>query len=170
MGILLLCIQIFFVRIIDVSLGTIRAIVTIKGNAKLASCIGFLEVTIWFLIVKEALNTPETSILIAFAYAGGYAAGTYIGSILSDKFISGNLTLQIVTSSDDPEIVTSIRKAGYAVTLLDVKGRDEVKKNMLFMEINKKRLNHLKKLIKDLDEAAFVVINETKIVVNGYFK
>ena len=38
------------------------------------------------------------------------------------------------------------------------------------MEINKKRLTHLKKLIKDLDERAFIVVNETKMVHNGYFK
>lgn len=170
MTILLLCIKVFTVRIFDVSLGTLRAIVTIKGSAKLAALIGFFEITIWFLVVREALNTPETSIFIAFAYAGGFAIGTLVGSFLSNKFINGKLTLQIITSDNNEEIVTSIRKAGYAVTVLDVKGRDDVKKNMLYMEINKKRLSHLKKLIKDLDEKAFIVVNETKIVVNGYFK
>ena len=87
MGLFLLCLKIFFVRILDVSLGTVRTIVTIKGKTKLASMIGFVEVFIWFVIVKEALNTPETSIFIAIAYAAGYASGTAIGSIISDVFI-----------------------------------------------------------------------------------
>lgn len=171
MAILLLCIKIFFVRILDVSLGTLRFIVTIKGKALNASIIGFFEVLVWFLIVKEALNTPENSIFIALAYSAGYATGTYVGSLLSNKFVDGNLTIQTVLSSDDDDIVNSIRKAGYAVSVIDVKGFEEGQpKYMLFMEINKKRLTHLKKLIKDLDERAFIVVNETKMVHNGYFK
>ena len=38
------------------------------------------------------------------------------------------------------------------------------------MEINKKRLGNIRKLIKDVDEKAFIVVNETKLVQNGYFK
>lgn len=171
MELLILCIKIFFVRILDVSLGTIRTIVTVKGKTVCASIIGFVEVLIWFLIVKEALNTDETSIFIALSYAGGYASGTFIGGILSNKFISGNLGLQIILSNRSDEIVNTIREAGYAVSVLDVKGKniDEVK-YMLFIEINKKKLNDLKKLIKRLDEKAFIVVNETKLVQNGYLK
>ena len=170
MGLLLLCVKIFFIRILDVSLGTVRTIVTIKGKTALASIIGFVEVFVWFVIVKEALNTPETSIFIAIAYAGGYAAGTAIGSIISDKFIEGNLTIQAILSNNN-DTVNSIRKAGYAVSVIDVKGRDEGQpKYLLFMEINKKRLSHLKKVIKELDDKAFIVVNETKMVHNGYFK
>lgn len=171
MGLLLLCVKIFFIRILDVSLGTVRTIVTIKGKTALASIIGFVEVFVWFVIVKEALNTPETSIFVAIAYAGGYAAGTAIGSVISDKFIEGNLTIQTILSNNNDDTVNSIRKAGYAVSVIDVKGRDEGQpKYLLFMEINKKRLSHLKKVIKELDDKAFIVVNETKMVHNGYFK
>ena len=90
---------------------------------------------------------------------------------MCNKFIDGNLTIQAILSNNDDNIVNSIRKAGYAVSVIDVKGLDsEQPKYMLFMEINKKRLTHLKKLIKDLDERAFIVVNETKMVHNGYFK
>lgn len=171
MNLIALCIKVFLSRILDVSLGTVRFIVTIKGRARLAAMIGFMEVSIWFLVVREALNTSEKSLWIAFAYAGGYAVGTLVGSFLSDKFVSGNLTLQIILNNDDDEIVNSIRKAGYAVSVIDVKGQEEDQpKYMLFMEINKKRLKHLKMLIKDLDDSAFIVVNETKMVQNGYFK
>ena len=67
MEILMLCIKIFCVRIVDVSMGTFRTIVTVKGQKLLASMIGFVEVFIWFVIVKEALSTDSTSIFIAFA-------------------------------------------------------------------------------------------------------
>ncbi len=168
--ILVLCIKIFFVRVMDVSLGTVRSIVVIKGKSLLAALIGFIEVFIWFVIVKEALNTDETSIFVALFYAGGYATGTFIGSILSKKLIKGNLAVQVITSNKDDIMVEKLRNMGYAVSVLDVKGKDKDKpKYMLFIEIDKKNLNHLKENIKSLDEKAFIVVNETKFVQDGYF-
>lgn len=170
MEIFVLCITIFFVRICDVSLDTLRMLFIIKGRKVTAATVGFFEVLIWFLIVREALNTDITSLWVAISYAGGFATGTVIGGILSDKFISGNLTVQVILSDKNDEIVTFIRKAGYAVSVIDVRGQDEERpKYMLLMEINKKRINQLKKLIKSLDEKAFIIINETKLVQNGYF-
>ena len=171
MELFFLCLKVFVVRIIDVSLGTFRTMQMVKGKAIFATLIGFFEILIWFLVVKEAINTDSNSIFIALSYSAGYATGTFIGSLLCNKFIDGNLTIQAILSNNDDNIVNSIRKAGYAVSVIDVKGLDsEQPKYMLFMEINKKRLTHLKKLIKDLDERAFIVVNETKMVHNGYFK
>lgn len=171
MAILLLCIRVFFTRILDVSLGTLRTIFTVKGKKFLAATIGFFEVFIWFLIAREALNMDVESIWIAVSYALGFATGTYIGGFISDKFISGNLMVQVILTDDDYNVVSAIRKAGYAVSILDVKGQDEsANKFMLLMEINKKRVRELKELIKALDPKAFIIINETKMVQNGYFK
>lgn len=171
MELLFLCIKIFCVRILDVSMGTMRTIVTVKGKTKIAALIGFVEVLIWFLIVREALNTDETSIFVALSYAGGYATGTLIGGILSNKFISGNLGVQVILSRRDENIINQIRQAGYAVSVVDAKGQnvDELK-YMLFMEIDKKKINEVRKLIKKLDEKAFLTVSETKLVQNGYFK
>ena len=41
---------------------------------------------------------------------------------------------------------------------------------MLFVEINNKRFNHIKKIVKEYDPKAFIVVNETKYVQNGYIK
>lgn len=167
MELLLLCIKIFFVRIIDVSMGTCRTIVTVKGNKKLASLIGFIEVFIWFVIVKEALNTESKSLFIAFAYAGGYATGTFIGSTISEKFIKGNFGVQVVTNNMN--LVKFLKDNGFGVSVIDVKS-EKNDKYMLFIEINKNQFENLEKLIKKYDANAFIVVNETKKVFNGYFE
>lgn len=41
---------------------------------------------------------------------------------------------------------------------------------MLVIEIKNKKLNSLKKLIDEFDKDAFIMIKETKLVQNGYFK
>ena len=169
MELLLLCLKIFFVRILDVSMGTLRTIVTVKGKTLYASMIGFFEMFVWFLVVKEALNTNETSLWVAISYSLGFATGTFIGGILSKKFISGNLTVQVITNKAYPDMVNTLRNKGYGVTVMDVEGKDnEHEKYMLFIEINNKSFNHIKNLVKNIDNNAFIVVNETKYVQNGF--
>jgi len=167
MELLLLCLKIFFVRILDVSMGTLRTVITVKGKNLYASLVGFVEVFIWFLVVKEALNTDETSIWIAVAYSLGFATGTYIGGILSKKLIDGNLSVQVITSNLN--MVDTLRKEGYGVTVMDVEGKDkEIDRYMLFIQINKKSMTHLQRSIKNIDSSAFIVVNETKFIENGF--
>ncbi len=170
MYLFLTCLKIFCARILDVSLGTVRTIVTVKGERLLASLVGFVEVIIWYVIVKEVLNTPENSLWLGISYAFGFAAGTYIGAYISERFISGNFGVQVITSNNSMALVYALREAGYAVSVIDVRGKNEGNKHLLFIEINKKSFNHLNKLIKEIDKEAFVVVNETKFVLNGYIK
>ncbi|CCY44820.1 uPF0316 protein Amet_0954 [Clostridium sp. CAG:1193] len=166
---LFLCLKIFFVRILDVSLGTVRTMFTVKGNRITASLVGFIEILVWFLVAKEALQTEEKSILIAISYSLGFATGTYIGGYLSSVLITGNITVQVFT--DNLKLEQILRKKGYAVSVIECKGYNENKgKHMLYININKKKEQELMKIVNINDEHAFVVVNETKYVENGYFK
>lgn len=170
MNILFLCIKIFFVRIVDVTLGTLRTIITVKDKIFLASLIGFFEVLVWFLIAKEALDTAKNSILIGIFYALGFACGTYIGGRLSRRFIKGNLTVQVITSKATDEWLKTLRENGFAVSVVDIRQKDDdPDKYMFFMEINKNDFDRLHRLIKKFDKNAFIVVNESKVVINGYF-
>lgn len=168
MEIILLCIKVFFVRILDVTLGTFRTILTVKSKILEASLLGFFEVLVWFLVVREALNSDITSIWVAIFYSAGFATGTYLGGILSQKFIQGNSTMQVITNNR--KIIDVISASGYGVTVLDARGYNESKKYMLLIEVNNKNLAEVKAIVKKLDKSAFVVVTETKLVQNGYIK
>lgn len=170
MSILFLCIKIFCVRIIDVTLGTLRTIITVKDKIFLASVIGFFEVLVWFLIAKEALDTASSSVLVGVFYALGFACGTYIGGRISRRFIKGKLTVQVITTNASTEWTSELRKSGFAVSVMDINQKEgEPDKYMFFMEIDKNDLNRLCSLIKKYDKNAFIVVNESKAVINGYF-
>ena len=168
MSIFFMCIKIFFARLIDVSLGTLRTINTVKGRDLVASLIGLVEITVWFLIVKEALNTDNNSIWIVISYALGFSVGTYIGGKISKRFIKSNLEVQVILSTRDDNIVNKIREEGYGVTAIEVNGSKN-EKYMLYIQIRDQSFEHLKNIIKKLDQKAFIVVNETKYVENGYF-
>ncbi len=170
MSILFLCLKIFFVRIIDVTLGTLRTIITVKDKIFFASVIGFFEVLVWFLIAKEALDTASDSFLVGVFYALGFDCGTYIGGKISRRVIKGNLSVQVITSKASEEWLQHLRDSGFAVSVMDIKQKDnEPDKYMFFMEINKSDFDKLHKLIKKFDKNAFIVVNESKVVINGYF-
>lgn len=165
---LLLCIKIFLVRIVDVSLGTIRTIFTVKGKKFIASCIGFFEILVWFLIVKEALQTEDNSIFIAIAYALGFATGTYIGSLISSYLINSNISIQVFT--ENFKIVNILRENNFAVSVIECKGYNNSLKYMLYINVETKNERRIRKIIEENDKSAFIVENETNYVMNGYFK
>ncbi|MDO4567028.1 MAG: DUF5698 domain-containing protein [Oscillospiraceae bacterium] len=168
--VLIICVQIFLSRILDVSLGTVRTVLTVKGKPKYAALIGFIETLLWFLVVREALQVDSGGIYTAVAYAAGFAAGTYVGGLLAGRIVQGNVSVQIVTSGLNEELVCAIRAAGFGATVLDVHGSEfSGGKYMIFCEIPGARLSELRAIIDAHDEHAFVMVQETKYVYNGYF-
>lgn len=170
MKLFILCLVVLFGRIVDVALSTIRTIMTVRGKPHIAATIGFFEVFIWFLVVREALNTDIESIFIALCYALGYALGTFIGGMIVKLFIRGTVTMQIVTM-DNQDLFNELRDKGYGVTVVDVRGVNSQKKRvMLFIELDAKYQKEVRNIIKKHDEKAFIFVNETKMHLNGYFK
>lgn len=166
MDLLYLCIKIFSARIIDVSMNTIRTVYIVKGKRLISTIIAFFEVLIWFEVARTALNTEITSFLIPISYAGGYATGTYIGTLISTKIIKGHYTVTVISNKISKNNINKIKKEGYGITSIQT----ETNSKYLIIEINKKELDNLKALIKALDINAFIYINETKTIENGYIK
>ncbi len=168
-AIALVCLKIFLCRILDVSLMTVRTILTVKEKSFFASLVGFLEVFIWYVVVREALATTGPVLPIAVSYAGGFACGTYVGSKIAKKFIRGNEVIQVVTTGKNDELVKELRSRGYGVSVVDVKPSEfSDEKYMLFVEVQKNAVGKTYSLINKLDPKAFIIIQETKHVINGY--
>ena len=169
---LYICIKIFLARIVDVSLGTIRTVLVVKGKNITPAIVAFFEVLIWFYAAREALSTNIDSMLIPIFYSGGYAAGTYIGTFISNRFVEGLIGVQVITKSSlEPKMLKEIRDSGFGASVIDLKNTHEKpKKYMLIIHLNKSKLKRLTKIIRKNDPDAFVVINENKYIQNGLIK
>ena len=171
MTLLFLCLKIFFARIIDVTLATLRTVYSVKGKTVLAGLIGFIEATIWFIVVKEALNTDIQSPFIVISYAGGFATGSILGTFVSKKFVNSLIKVEVITTKATPANVEKIRLEGFGVSVLDIlDNNDDVDKKMLIVTLNSKHLDELKRILRHIDRNAFVVVNESKIVQNVFIK
>ena len=170
MNFFLLCINIFLVKIIEVSLNTIVTLLTVKNKKIIATILGFIDVIIWFMVIREALSSNYDGIIIAIVFASGHAIGTYTGTLLSNKLINTKILMQVVTEVTAKEKIDEIRDKGYAVSVINCTGKNDSKKLMLFIELDSKKINNVQNAIKEIDKNAFIVINETQNVINGFFK
>jgi uncharacterized protein YebE (UPF0316 family) len=168
--ILILMATVFFARITDVTIGTIRTIFLVDGRKYIAAMLGFVEVTIWFLVVRNAIVTTVGLPYVVIAYAGGFASGNLLGSFLSAKLMAEKLTVNVVTSNRSLAIVDGLRSHKFGVTKMECTGRNESLRHFLFLEIKATRLDEMTEIIKKLDPGAFITVNRTKVVVNGFIK
>ena len=163
---ILLCLEIFVARILDVSIGVIRTVELVKDNTLKAVILAFFEVLIWFLVAREALISNELNIVIAFFYSLGYACGTLIGSYLSKRLIKGSANIQVISSNIKSKEIKIIKQNNFGVSSLNIDNN----KKLIIIEVDKKRIKELIEVIKKLDSEAFITVSETKFVANGYIK
>lgn len=169
-ALLLSCLKIFCCRILDVTCGTMRTIMTVKENAKGAAIMGFCEVFLWYVVVRDAMTSDGPVIAIAVAYASGFASGTFVGGQIARRVISGNVTVQVVTSHRDDALLKAIRDAGFAITVLNANESEfSDSKYLIIASVDKKRLKGFEELIASRDEHAFIMVSDTKSYVGGYF-
>ena len=169
----ILCLIVCFGRVVDVTLGTVRTVFTVRGKSYVAAIIGFIEAMLWFLIVREALSFQAKGMetyLIATAYALGYALGTFCGGLITSKFIKTQINVQVISSSKNEELKKALSEAGFGATVLVATGATKQEERyMLLIETDNKKLKTLKAIIAENDPKAFVSISDTKATQNGYF-
>lgn len=167
MPVILSYLFIFFARIFDVSLGTLRIIYLTRGQSKLAAAVGFIEVLIYIIalgIVIENLEHP----LNLFIYALGFAAGNYVGSLIEEKVALGFVNVQVISMNSSINLEETLRDLGYGVTSMDCYGK-EGQHRILHILMKRKSLKRFLKQLKNLDEKAFVSILDTRRIMGGYF-
>ena len=171
MELFLLCGKIFFARILDVTISTFRQNIMLKGQNLFGGILAFIEILIWFFVAREALLIPIESLFVPISYALGYATGTLLGAFLAKTLIKGVIGIQIITDEDKKEMINALKLRGYSFNILRLEsGFNSQPKIMIFLEVNKKSLKKVQKLIRKFDADAFVALSDTKQVFNGTLK
>lgn len=165
-SILLSVVLIFILRLVDVSLGTIRMIMIIRGHRVWAAVIGFVEVSIWVIAVSQVISNMD-SIWKVLAYSGGFAAGTLVGMRLEDHLALGDVSVYVVSRENGPEIARRVRKAEYGATELPAHGHAGPV-TMVAVVTPRKRLGELLQLVNQTDANAFVTVDDKRQVLRGY--
>jgi uncharacterized protein YebE (UPF0316 family) len=162
---ILLPLLIFFARICDVTLQTLRIVFVSKGLKHLAPLVGFFEVTIWLLAIRAVLGNLNNFVCF-FAYGAGFAAGSYIGIIVEQKLAIGRAVLRIVTQKDASQLIDHLRSKGYGLTHIDALGHKGTVK-IIYLIIKKTAVPELTLEIKRFNPRAFYTLEDVQFVSEG---
>jgi uncharacterized protein YebE (UPF0316 family) len=158
---------IFCARICDQSIGTIRILFLQRGHKLWAPILGFFEVTIWLLAIRQIMQNLNNWVCYA-AYGSGFAMGNFIGMLLEEKLAYGKLVMRIITPRKAGVLARAMRKAGYGVTQVDAKG-GHGKVDLLFTVLERKNLPGMIRLVESHQPEAFYSIEDTRSVNAGIF-
>jgi uncharacterized protein YebE (UPF0316 family) len=157
---------IFLLRITDVSMGTVRTTMIMRGQRRWAAVIGFFEVTIWVLAISRVITNLDT-IWNVVAYSGGFATGTLFGMWIEGKLALGNADLHIVSIAKGQEIVDRIRETGYGATQLYAEGQSGPV-TLINVIVPRKQIKEIIRLVNEVDATAFVTVQDARQVLRGY--
>jgi uncharacterized protein YebE (UPF0316 family) len=153
-------ILIFLGRIVDVTLGTLRIIFLNKGMRFLAPVLGFFEILIWIVAMGQIMNQLDNWITY-IAYAGGFAAGNFVGMMVEEKLSVGINILRIITKKEHKKLISALRDAGYGSTSVDAQG-EFGKVNILFTVVQRKNIRDVLLIMKEHAPKAFYTIEDVR--------
>jgi hypothetical protein len=106
---------IFFSRVTDVTLGTLRIAFISRGEKALAPLIAFFEMMVWLFAISTLMQNL-TNFAYYVAYAGGFAGGVFTGLRIEDRIALGSRMIRTITQDDASELSDELRAAGWGVT------------------------------------------------------
>lgn len=165
MEILLGCLLIMLARVVDVSLGTLRTLLLVRGKRLQAAVAGFFEVIVYILALKQVFQTLDQPISI-LAYALGFALGNYCGSLLEERLIQGYLTVQAITLHNPEELAATLRSEGFGVTVISGMGKEGTRQ-LLNIVLPRNKLGKLYSLVEGWDSHAFVTVFDARAARGG---
>lgn len=160
-------IMIFFARICDVTLGTLRVIFVAHGQKYIAPFLGFFEVFIWIIVISELLNSANNIICYA-AYAGGYATGNFVGMLVEERIAIGMVFMRIFATKEGKKLAENFRNSGFGVTLTHAEG-SEGNVDILQIVVARKFGNEVQKILNDFNPDIFYVVEDVRSVRKGIF-
>ena len=114
-------------------------------------------------IVRDLTNP-----LVFVAYSGGYAVGSYVGMALEQRMVKAFVTINAVLQKNGHDLAVALRDANFGVTETMGEGR-EGKVSMLRTIVDRRDTRKVLNLIREYNPAAFVSIEETRAIRQGYF-
>jgi uncharacterized protein YebE (UPF0316 family) len=155
---LLLGLVIFLARVTDVSMGTMRTISIVQGRTKIAFLLGFIEVSMWLVIISTVIHRIADEPILGVFYALGFSTGNVVGIILEKRLAFGHIILRIISTQSGKEIAEKIRHTGHAVTTFQGEGLSGAV-TMLYVVCLRKEQNDVVQVVKSIEPDAFYTVD-----------
>lgn len=157
---------IFGLRIVDVSLATLRMLLSVRGIKFIAPIIGFFEVLIWILAIGTAIQHLDSPFHL-IGYAGGFAVGTLVGLLIEERMAIGMAAIRVMSRHGGVEIAEALRDRGFGVTEFAGQGR-EGHVEVVDAVLRRRDLPAVLREVTFWDSDAFITVQEPRAIHQGW--
>jgi len=164
---LLFGVVVFFARVTDVTLGTVRTLSIVQGRTKTAFMLGFVEVTVWIWVVAKVLQLVAQEPILTVFYALGFASGNVVGITVERHLAYGYAVLRVICPDSGMQIAESLRNAGYAATTFLGEGLSGPV-TMVYVVCLRKELTEIVARVKEVSPDAFYIVEAAASVSKIY--
>ena len=163
------CIIVCVAKIVEISIQSLKTCMMVKGQRLKAAGLGFLECTIWGLVISTIIGTLGDNIFLLLFYCVGYATGLFLGSTLEGKIALGTSNLELIAGDECTEkIIDYLKKNNRGFTVFSGHGSID-KMNMLFIVLPRKEIPKVLRDIRKLcNNKVFVVASDVSKYAGGY--
>ncbi len=159
---------IFWLRVLNIALDTLRILFTLRGMKWLSWVVGFVVSLIYVLLLTSVLSNLNNPLYI-IAYAAGFATGGVVGMWIEERLAIGFTNIQIISPRRGAVMAQKLRENGYAVTEIPARGKDGMV-SILSLSVRRKQVVSVEKIANKYDEEAFVTTEDVRPVRRGFFR
>jgi uncharacterized protein YebE (UPF0316 family) len=159
---------IFFLRVADMTLETLRVLFVMRGRKGPAWFLGFFQAAIFVTAIGTVLANVQNPLSI-IGYAAGFATGNVMGMLIEERLAIGHILLSIISSRRGTAIAEELRKEGYAVTEIPARGKDGMV-TLLNCSVLRRKTTEVRKMVMKIDETAFITADDIQPIRRGYWR
>lgn len=166
--ILLPILAILALRLLGLSLATVRMLLMVRGHKLWATLISVIEFATYAFSLGWVVQDLTNPWNIA-AYCGGSAAGIYLGMVIEVRFMGGFASVDVISPDKAHEIAEAVREAGYGAT----EGIGQGATGMVGtarMVVRRKEVKTVLDIVQRTDPNAFITVEETRALRHGYLR
>ena len=166
---IVVCLIVCAAKIVEISIQSLKTCMMVKGQRLKAAALGFIECTIWGLVISTIIGTLGDNIFLLLFYCVGYASGLFIGSTIESKIALGTSNLQLIANDENTQKITEyLKESNKGYTVFEGHGSTD-KMNMIFIVLPRKEAPKMLKTLRKLcDNKVFVVASEISKYAGGY--
>ncbi len=157
---------IFILRVVGVTLATLRTLLMTRSLEWQSAFLGFFEVLVYVLAIGKVVNDLN-NIPNVIGYCLGFSVGTVIGIRLERRMALGFVAVHVVSSEKGHLVAQALRDAGFGATLSWGEGRSGAVA-IIEAVVGRKEADAAADVVHSADTDAFVVIEEARSVDRGW--
>jgi len=164
----LIALLIFIMRVLNMTLDTLRMMVVMRGMKTLTFILGFFQTAVFVLALGSVINDLNNP-LNTIAYSLGFATGNVVGMMIEKCLALGSVNITIMSPTNGRQIAETLRGKGHAVTEIPARGKDG-SVEVLECSVQRKFAKEVQDIALDADPDAFITSRDIQRIWRGYWR